>query len=87
MKLMFPLLMSVALTAPLAAETPQKSDAFVRNIQHELNLFGFKHVDAAELTNQQLGALHLKLSNSVSPFGLAAIQRKQEIKVILGWTQ
>jgi hypothetical protein len=79
-------LLTALLTLPLAAET-QKSEGFIRNIQNDLNLYGFKHVDASELTNQQLGALHLKLSKSVGFFGYEAIRRKQEIKVILGWSK
>ncbi len=80
------ILLSAVMALPVSAENT-KSDAFIRNIEHELKVFGFKDVDATTLSNQQLGALHLKLSNSVSPFGFEAIRRKQEIKVILGWTE
>jgi hypothetical protein len=72
------------LSVPIAAET-KKPNTLTRNVQNDLNLFGFKHVDATELSNHQLGALHLTFSNSVSPIGYEGIRRKQEIKVILGW--
>lgn len=86
MKIILSTVVALSLATPLLAET-QISDGFIRNIEHELSLFGFRDVDASTLTNQQLGALHLKLSNSVSPFGFEAIRRKQEIKTILGWAK
>ncbi len=69
------------LVTPVTAAPNQQ---LVNSVQHRLNILGFSHVDAGELTTNQIGALHLRLQGNYT-FGLNRVRARQEVKVILEW--
>ena len=74
----------LALAMPAQAET-RTCDQFELSIQHRLNALGMRDVDACNLTRMQRAALHMKLQGNMG-FGCQRIRLKQEVKVILGWS-
>ncbi|GFE65027.1 hypothetical protein [Litoreibacter roseus] len=76
---------AIATILSTAAVTAAPNSQLVNSVQNRLNLYGFSDVDARELTNHQIAALHLKFSEAPGLFGGKSIRFKQEIKVILEW--
>ncbi|CUH15794.1 hypothetical protein JSE7799_00323 [Jannaschia seosinensis] len=70
--------------APVHAEEPPAQLA--ATVQHRLNLLGFGHVHARELSVRQLAALHLELQGrALALGGLHRMKTRQRVEVILGW--
>lgn len=92
----FILAAAVALTAQASAqqqtgfnrpttETARPNAQLVRSVQYKLDVLQFGHVDARRLTNRQIAALHLELTDQPVVFGRGFIRTRQKIEVILGW--
>lgn len=79
------LLAALAAAAPAAAQGAAPNRHLVSNVQHTLNVLGFREVDAASLTTRQLAALHLNVAPKAPGYGAQWIRLRQDVKVILGW--